>query len=342
MMKKAILWLFLFLILTGCSDENLYHIETSDNDEWIAEELGAFSQWIFLETEEEKVFTRFYFEGGEIRIPYALEGVAEGINSEFGLIFMIDGIAMRTHLEFSNSVIFREASYLHDFSLADGQRYAFDVVFPPLSYAIEGTVAISVIAIFSPDSIPSDIDDPRFYSSNTIVSTMFIEMVTKQGVRHIIGNEKQGYQFTGYEEIASVIHTFHRPWLIGNESIEELLVEAPRLMLFPQDIGLQVGFEDIIFVEDEDQQLSLSLLVYGGVEARSRITFFINHDPVRVNGFDFIELELPEGKMAVIDIEFDPFDFEAFNSLYGIMVPIEQNYWKQGIFGSRPLLIVSK
>jgi len=335
MLQKTMFWMFLSLFLIGCSNQSL---EAMEEDEWIMEETGAFLQIIHIETNENDAFTRFYFEGENIRIPYEIVGMSEGIYSEFGLIFMVDGVASQTQLEFSNGVIFREASYMHDFSLAYGEGFVFDVVFMPISTEIEQTVAISDIAIFSPNAIPMNADEPDFFSSNTIVSTYFIEMETKMDAEHIIGNEKQGYHFTDFEAIAPVIHTFHRPWLREGETMEELFDEAARLMIFPQDVGLQVGFQDSLFVEDEE--LLLTLLVYGGQEVRSRITFFINHRPVLVNGYDFIELEIRKGEMAVIDIELTQFYLESFNSLYAIMVPIGQDYVRQNIHGSRPLLIV--
>ena len=122
-----------------------------------------------------------------------------------------------------------------------------------------------------------------------------------------------------------------------------LHMEFPRIGFFPYGVEIDLvhlDFEDLI--RFEKNFVRIQLLVQGGLNVINRITVFINHQPVQVNGADFIEFSLEDDNMLILDLEIEV-DLESinqFNSLYAIMMTTENDYRYQDIIKSRSLLLV--
>ena len=124
-------------------------------------------------------------------------------------------------------------------------------------------------------------------------------------------------------------------------NFEQWLAAWSRIGIIPTDTEIQLNYDGVI--QAEDGAVNVSLFVYGGMEIRSRITFFVNHQPVQVNGgADFIEVQMQDGEMAVIDVELSLEALEDFNSFYAMMMATGEDYHGQDIFKVRTLLLVNE
>jgi len=335
MLLKLLACSFIFLLLTGC-----YGGETNttaiNNDELIVEELIAFAHGILDYPELGEDFVQFEYTGEEIRIWYDVEGWTSGTSSRFGLIFLVDGIPHQTRLEMGMGEVFRENQYMHDFALAYRERLEFYVIFTPTVGELGETIAITSIAIVTPNAIPDDIEHPSFYSSHTHLPMVLAQLKISSRVE----NRQQGFTTTDFQPISEEIHQFHRRWLTENEAVEDILAEFPRLLLFPTGEESYFDFGGIITANDN--KVLASLIVYGGQEVTSRVTFFVNHQPVAVNGYDFIEIQMRDGQMLLIELELTVEDLSQFNSLYAMMMPIGEDYLVQGMYGTHPVLLVNE
>ena len=303
-------------------------------DEFIIEELGAYSFGMLIHPEEGELI-QFDYTGEEIRIWYHVEGWAPGIISEFGLIFLVDGLPQQVRLETKEGMLFQETSYLQRFALEYREKIEFYVVFMPISGEQGKTSGIMATHILRPDFMPESKDKPSFEGFHSPEGSFPMQL----NIYNEIENMRDGYLASNMQPISQEILDFHREWLYEGETIEEFLAEFPRLALFPYRQELQMDYQDEIVVNDGI--FKVSLFVYGGQEVRSRITFFVNHEPVFVNGYNFIEIEMKSGQMLLIDVELTVEDLEQYNSLYAIMMTTGEDYLMQGMYGTQTLLLIN-
>ena len=103
---------------------------------------------------------------------------------------------------------------------------------------------------------------------------------------------------------------------------------------------MQFNYEGVIIANNYNA--TVSLFVYGGHEVTNRITFFVNHKPVKVNGVDFLEVQMKYGQMLLIDIELSLDNLNEFNSLCAIMMTTGSDYTTQEMFKTRSILLVNE
>jgi len=128
--------------------------------------------------------------------------------------------------------------------------------------------------------------------------------------------------------------------LHGIEDVYTFLDQHPRIGIFPYGEEIDPDYQGVI--STENGRATVHLFVYGGQEVTNRITVFVNHLPVRINGADFIEVQMSQGKMAIFDLELELAELDHFNSLYAIMMTTGEDYHLQDIFKTRTVLLVNE
>ena len=326
---------FLFIIflatlsLSGCSPVS------PQGDIFIEEELGAYAFGPLVDVDMDELI-QFEYDGEEIRIPYHVEGHAPGIVSELGWFLFVGGLPQPTRLETTEGEIFRETAYMHNFALEFMERIEFYVVFTPVSGILGERVGMIAGALLRPDFIPESIQRPAFGIFHALTATIPAEILMNSGAQ----STWIEYSDFRLDPISENIIIDEEVYLYTNESLEELLVQFPRIGLSPSEGELQLNYEEVIFAHDG--QVMLRFFVYGGQEVTNRITFFVNHQPVQINDADFIEVSMEHGKMAIIDVAFSlEDDASHFNSLYAIMIT-GGDAQMQDIFKTRTLLLVNE
>lgn len=331
-MKKLILYfmtLLPFLLLTGCST-----IDEPD-DEVLFEELGAYAFGPLLDVEIDELI-QFEYVGEEIRIPYRVEGHAQGITSEFGWFLLVDALPQLTRLETFEGEILSEEAYMHHFALDFSQWQDFYVILQP-SHGEAGTrVGMIAGALLRPDFMPENLENPSFDIFHALTATIPAEILIERNTV----NSARGYTHTELESIPEEVIVLEEASLQEGESFEEILVQFPRIGLFPKESELDVHFSGII--PASGGQVDLRMFVYGGHAVTSRITLFVNHQPVQVNGADFVEIEMEVGQIAVVDLTLYVDELFHFNSLYAIMMTTGEDYLIQDIAKTRTLLLVNE
>jgi len=321
------------ILVSGCRSDNENPI--------IEEELGfysfgfsEFSTDVYVEMDD---MNQFEYNGVPIRIPFHVEGWSEGIRSEFGWFLFVDGLPQLTQLETPEGELFREMSYFHNFALEYRERFDFYVVFSPISGDIGDTVGMISSSIFNPNFMPELIDEPIFALFHTLGGMISAEI--------IINNETtRGFNYSENVQMRpisqEVLDLEEGRLSTEGEVLETELARLPRIVLYPQGHKIDIDYEGVILSEDGKAQISL--VVYGGPEVTNRITFFVNHQPIQINGVDFIELQMQEGQMAAIDIELELSELEQFNALYAMMMTIDEDYRVHGLYKTSSLLLVNE
>jgi len=329
-MEKITLFLIMasVIFISGCTND--------DYSGFIEEELGAFSFGPLINYTDDAII-RFEYDGNAIRIPYHVEGFAEGIASELGWFLLVDGLAQPTQLETIDGEILSELAFMHYFALEYREREEFYVVFSPISGEIGTNVGLIAGTLLRPNFMPTNIDESIFAPFHHLMTTFPAEVIINSDVQNsftadtdvlfkpimqnVMEAEKQQAEFEGMD-------------------FDEWMASRARIGIFPHDLEFQLNYEEIIIADDGE--VNLFLFVYGGKEITSRITFFVNHEPVQVNGADFIEIEMEHDKLALIDVNLSLDELNDLNSLYALMMATGDNYYDEDIYKTWTLLLVNE
>ena len=114
--------------------------------------LGMFSFGIVSENDEKQVYE---YNGGELHIPFKVEGLDEKIRSDFGLLVFVDGIPQPYKMLKKNGEA-AEEQYMHKFYLKNKEKQEFEIVFTPVAGKKGERVGVVFATILKPDFLPQN------------------------------------------------------------------------------------------------------------------------------------------------------------------------------------------
>ena len=253
----------------------------------------------------------------------------------------VDGIPQPTYLEKTNGETFRESAYMHYFALSYRERKEFYVVFKPITGEIGERVGLIAGAILRPDFMPTDVSEPFFFPFHNLITTFPAEIsINAQTQASFIADTDFELQPILQEILDTEQYQFEREGL-SDWNLDDWLESRTRIGIMPYGSDIQLNYEGIITAKDGE--VNLSVLIYGGKAIRSRITFFVNHQQVAINGnAHFIEVEIETGKALLLDVTLSLDHLEDFNALYVMMMATGNDFHDQDIFKARTVLLVNE
>ena len=335
-MYKKLITFFILLFLIGC--QQLGNTDDGNTVPHSEVELGAYSFGTLLDVEMDELI-RFVYEGEEIRIPYHVEGLGQGIVNQFAWFVLVDGLPQPTRLEMSDGSIFREKSYMHHFELEFLERHEFYVVFVPISGSLGETVSFIAGGILRPDFLPEDIENPSFRGFHHLTATIPAEILINYPIPEsafpTMYNKLDDDLIPQTDELLAQIQLL----LMEGQDVNDIIAYFPVFNLFPADGNVYINYDGLLKVDESGVRMRLLLL--GGQEVTSRITFFVNHKPVEVNDVDFIEVLMRNEMMLIMDVSLQVEQLDALNSVYAIIMTAGEDYHVQDIFKTPTLLLVN-
>lgn len=339
-MKKIVIYALLMLMIIGVLGGCKQAGEADSKMEQDAKEMfesaesnmeysGQFGFGVILEDSENfDEMQEYECNGGEVRIPYYVEGMDENQTSNFGILVFVDGVAQPYSIEAKEGEK-SEEQYIHKFSLKWLEREEFDLVFTPVSGEEGEKVGFITASILEPDYMPESIENPGFgvYRQLSAIVPQEIAINSK------IETSLKSYLETQKEDIPENITNSEVE--ISSESYDSLDDSAYLELLSPDE-------EESTIIYAKEGKATVKVRLYGGLEVNNRITFFVNNQPVQVNEADFIETKTEKGKMSTADVEIDTSGFEKMNSLYAVVMTTDSDYFEQDIFQSSCMLLVNE
>ena len=112
---------------------------------------------------------------------------------------------------------------------------------------------------------------------------------------------------------------------------------------------LSLGVEDGNYIQADGKTATITVQLYGGPEADFNITLFINHQPVQLNGADYLSVRTVKNQMVEATFQIDTSALGTLNTVYpqsgardseGILPPAECGL-RRGAHGKAGLLSLS-
>lgn|GEM_PF-725824 len=351
-MKRTALCIYILLIIclvfTGCNQPSEYtyttatdklteDISTHSGGDTIADSflndsgptsLGMFSFGIVSESDEKQVYE---YNGGELHIPFKVEGLDEKVSSDFGLLVFVDGIPQPYKMLKKNGDV-TEEQYMHKFYLKYEEKQEFDIVFTPVAGEKGEKVGVVFATILKPDFMPQNEQRANYGFYHSLSANMPQEIYFRReppNKRELLKNSNYRVEEIP-QEVMDKLANFETKDdynTLDSNFVTELL---------SQNDGTEV-------VKANNGKLKLEFRIYGGREATYRTVFFIDHKPVRVAGADYLETKTTKGKMCSVELELDTGSLNKLSTLYSITNPAGKDYMAVSIFPikTRSFLIVN-
>jgi hypothetical protein len=259
----------------------------------------------------------FDYNGGNLVIDYFIENNSSDAPLEFGLFVFLDGIPQPFKIDDPNE----EDSFLHVFNLDENEHKEFKIVFTPILGKTGETLEISFVGIYNPSFMP-DSENIR-YGMNHKMSThnpyklIFHENTAYTGQDKLHGEEILKNVSYSEEEISTDMRKEYE-----NED-ENRLDKSIFIELFEE--GNYVRYNNYKIVSGGKKTVPLIFRGFGKEGVAYRTTFYLNHRPIGIQGYDYLEWNTIKGSIAEFKMDLDVSQMEGSNTLYSISVPIESD-----------------
>ena len=88
---------------------------------------------------------------------------------------------------------------------------------------------------------------------------------------------------------------------------------------------LSLGVEDGITFRQMEKQRPITVQLYGGPEADFNITLFVNHQPVQLNGADYLSVRTVKNQMVEATFQIDTSALGTLNT--GLCIAVTPGRW---------------
>lgn len=210
-----------------------------------------------------------------------------------------------------------------------------NVVFIPVVETEVETVMVMGNAVFHPNFVASS-EEPFFGVFGQWVSSGTMDLTFKQNTKRSL----TGYFPNSFVPLSDEILQAEQEFRGDDVDLEIDFMEFPRLNILPVDVDFELIYEETLIANNGE--INFTFTAYGGNDRRNRITFFINHEPIQINGYDFIEIDLPVGEMFQMDIIVDVLGLIRYNIIYAIMAPTGYDGPFQEVTKTPNLLLINK
>ena len=326
-----VLIVLLSLLLIGCTSikqqettqsptvENVFTQPTATTAETFTQDsqppedsqaLGSVIIGAAGDSQKDEKGTFYTYNGGEMVLPFRVEGSGSIVCSGIGILLFVDGLPQPYKTEGT------DYGFLHTFFPPDNEDYTVDLVFTPVTGKAGDDLEVYAVSVLAPNYSYTSKDSQAFPYTGGSPSAGF----------------RLKYQQTPPEE------TFPKEslWLsnveIRKESLsfseigdwsEQELQENLEYHFFANNI-LDTSAPYVYEVEGA-QPIHLRYEVFGSPYVRYHLVFFVDNQPVASRDGTPIFVDVENGQKTVVEAQLDMTGFDTESVLYAVLVP--QNYF---------------
>lgn len=324
-MKKQIICMSIIfsMIFSGCmtsdvrtsgnntqteSEGNTSNVQTKNNDD--EEDEVSFG---YDEIDESAAMDTYVYTGENLLVPYHLQA-QKATGHDVGFLIFIDGVCQKYSIIDESGEV-TEETYMHRFTLSDTNDKKFTFLIQPNVGKKGDKKGIYVCGIIYPKFQPKSKDEPSYQYYGNIFQTVPQQVRFEADSKN---NDKQEavYSSDGKDIPKEIKNAYEA--LFG-VSIDESDSNQANVELFKED-------SDEAYIEEKSENVVLHFQMYGGKAGKYRTTLFINHEPVLIDGKNYIETEYKSKTMSTYDMNLDVSKIPQNSTIYAITVPADQNY----------------
>ncbi len=262
-----------------------------------AMEVGSFSYgW----PDERDVFS---YSGEALDIPFKLMGTKEGAPQEVGLLLFVNGIAQPYSIAFDDGTELADA-YMQTFQLEQDVENIFHLIFQPVTGKAGDTLSVQAVTILTPSYLPEE-ENPNYGYYHSANITIPLQIAFEKDAP----SEGQKKASDSYEIVDIPKSITDNDEFFGIESSRD--ANTNLSVVSAEDENSPVLYS-------KDGTVTFKVRLYGGPEANQNITVYVNHEPVQVDGADYLAVRTQKDKMVEATIRLSVSAFGEKNTIYAI------------------------
>lgn len=327
--QKIFICLILSVLLSGCQSSDVRSVEnniSTESTEEIKETQETQETPIhngvndaeginfgFDEVDESTAMDSYVYSGEKIEVPYHIQA-NKATGHDVGFLVFIDGVCQKYSIK-DDSGEKTDDKYMHRFILSDTDDKKFTFLIKPNIGKKGDKKGIYICGIINPSFQPNSKDEPSYQYYGRLFQTI-PQQVRFEADAPIEEEHKPIYTSDGNAIPDEIKNAYEA---IFGFNIEESGGMQMRVDLFKEN-------NEEAYIEEKNNTGILHLQIYGGKTGKYRTTLFINHEPVLIDGKEYIETNYEAKTMSKCDVNIDCSKISKISTIYAITVPADQNY----------------
>lgn len=255
------------------------------------------------------------YEGGEMQIPYFMQG--SGIGKDCGFLLFLDGIPQPYKVEGQDTGY----QYMHLFELEEEKDETYVIRFTPVTGKKGQELSICITSIINPEFMPDMKNSFSYGHSHMAMEAVYPFLFQEDAGHDEALSEKT--EEKGREIIRNLVEEERET---DRDFIRELEEERTGAVNLEKDVEtmLSISGESMRLSETADisgkETLHVRYIIMGHPGAEYKTVFYLNHEPLTYKGEEAFVSVLKSGKMWVAEFDLDTKNLEGA-TFYAISVP---------------------
>lgn len=263
-------------------------------------------------TKDENGLRYLEYTDGELAVPYQINATGAMFADGVGLLLFLNGVPQPYHTD-----TYEEVRYLHTFYGDErgdiSQR--FDFCFTPVTGQAGETLELYVLSITNPNCEPSE--RPPFaytFGSGAHWERLHFAAAPKDTPEPPVPQYPLSYTV----EYKDVTYSDIAGW-----SEEELLNNTEYR--FSINGVADHGGKRTVYQVTPEEPVQMQFSLWGSSRAKFGLSFFVDNQPVSLNGAMSIPMEIREGQKTIVELTLTLPEFDGDAAVYAVLAPL--NYW---------------
>ena len=303
-MNKKIISIFLSIIIPfgfalSVSSQNEDELDLFHENDTAAKKEELPRNLAFFVIDPPKDYTP-HFTGDPIQISWEFSAVEGAAESAF-LIF-VDGQSEAAEAQLSP---------LHIFRLPKDESREITVEFTPAAGHTSESVGVFFAAVATPSFLPESADRPYYGENNWTMNTLAWNLVFDADVPA---------EAPADDSVDAAFSPIPDPEPGSDLSVyDDYMLQYAYFDMTAPD-GDESEFDPVLTAKNG--RVPLKIVKYGGETAEYRVTVFLNHEPIPIDGKPSLSFPVEYGKTSTLEFGIDIADTPKLNTLYAIAVPL--------------------
>lgn len=321
------------LLTTGCGKEistDEFYVNSSENAVESSNDLnseinkqetiGTVSHGVNW-SEEEKNYS-FVYNGGQLEIPYGMNG--SGICTSVGFLLYMDGIPQPYAIKGMDE----EYKYMHVIEGKEHTDTEFVISFIPVTGKAGDTISLSINSLANPSFIPDMVSTFDYGMSHQSLESVY-DITFHQDAERMSENADELCIMSNVSNKQTDIDKEEKTYIQEKSLESELDLDTSVYSDLNIDDNSMLIDNKLNIVDKNRVHVSYIMMGHPGV--KYKVNFYLNHQLLADASKDTNEIELATGKMNTIEFDLDVSEFTD-GTFYAIAVPVNaDDYPEDGI-----------
>lgn len=275
--------------------------------------MGSISHGVLWGDNKTYILT---YEGGEMEIPYFMQG--SGIGRNCGFLLFLDGIPQPYKVKELDT----DYQYMHLFELEENKDETYTIQFSPVIGKKGEQMSVCIISIINPEFMPDMKDSVSYGHSHEALAAVYSVLFQADA------GQDEALVETINKNSGQNLRNFERKEMDATQDFIKELEEETNMgsLDLEKDVNtrLYISEESMLLLETMDitgkETIHIKYIILGHPGVEYKTVFYLNHEPLVYEAENSFGTVLKSGQVEVIEFDLDTAELEN-TTFYAISVP---------------------